>query len=60
MDQTLRDVLDAADGWLTAVQAVTAADEEPRRDGPEQDELDTAEVVLATAIMVWRDAGRPD
>jgi hypothetical protein len=60
MDQKTRDVLDAADKWLAAVEAVTAADEAPRRTEFEQAEIDTAEVDLATAVMVWRNAGRPD
>jgi hypothetical protein len=39
---------------------MTAAEEAQRRAGSEQSELDAAEVDLATAIMVWRNAGRPD
>ena len=46
-----RDVLDAADKWLSALNAVTAADEEQRRGGPEEATLDAAEVELAAAIM---------
>jgi hypothetical protein len=60
MDQKSRDVLNAAERWLMAIQAKTAADGEPRRDESEQAELDAAEVDLTTAIMVWRNAGRPD
>ncbi len=60
MNQKSRDVLEAAERWLMAVQAKTAADGELRRDESEQAELDAAEVDLATAIMVWRNAGRPD
>jgi len=60
MDRKSRDVLDAAESWLMAVQAKTAAGEEQRRDESEAAELDAAEVDLATAIMVWRNAGRPD
>ncbi len=67
MDQKSRDVLDAAERWLLAAHAKTTADgEQPtadgeqRPDGSEQAELDAAEVDLATAIMVWRNAGRPD
>jgi hypothetical protein len=60
MDQKSRDLLDAADKWLMAIEAMTAADEEPRRDGPEQMELDDAEMHLAASIMDWRDAGRPN
>jgi hypothetical protein len=60
MDEKSRDVLGAAERWLMAAQAKTAADEEQRRDGSLQAELDAAEIDLATAIMVWRNAGRPD
>jgi hypothetical protein len=60
MGETTRDVLDAADKWLSALNAVTAADEGQRRSGPEQATLDAAEVELAAAIMDWRAAGRPD
>jgi hypothetical protein len=59
MDQTSRDVLGAADRWLTAVEAMTAA-EEQRRDGSQQAELEAAEIDLSTSIMVWRNAGRPE
>ncbi len=57
MNQKSRDVLEAAERWLMAVQAKTAADGELRRDESEQAELDAAEVDLATAIMVWRMPG---
>ena len=60
MDHKTRAVLDAADKWLSALDAVTAADKEPRRNNSEQATLDAAEVELAAAIMDWRDAGRPD
>jgi len=60
MDQKSRDTLDAAERWLLAAHAKTTADGEQRPDGSEQAELDAAEVDLATAIMVWRNAGRPD
>jgi hypothetical protein len=60
MDQKSRDVLGAAERWLVAVEAMTAAGAEQRRDGSERTELDAAEVDLATSIMVWRNAGRPD
>ncbi len=60
MDKKSRDVLDAAERWLMAIQAKTTADGGQRRDGSEEAELDAAEVDLATAIMVWRNAGRPD
>jgi hypothetical protein len=60
MQTKTREVLDAAESWLSAVHAVTAADEAGRRSDPEQAALDTAEVELATAIMDWRNAGRPD
>ena len=58
MDESARDVLAAADAWFSATQAVTAADEENRRNGSEQDALDTAEVELAVAIVAWRNAVR--
>ncbi len=60
MDRKSRDVLDAAERWLMAVQAKTTAGGERHRDGSEDAELDAAELDLATAIMVWRNAGRPD
>jgi hypothetical protein len=53
MDQKSRDVLGAAERWLVAVEAMTAAGAEQRRDGSERAELDAAEVDLATP---WRDA----
>jgi hypothetical protein len=62
MDQKTRNVLDAADKWLAAINAVTAAGEgEDRHDGEvEQAELDSAEVALVSATKDWRDAGRPE
>jgi hypothetical protein len=60
MDRKSRDVLDAAERWLMAAQAKTTADGGRHRDGSEDAELDAAELDLATAIMVWRNAGRPD
>ena len=51
MGDKTRDVLDAADKWLSALNAVTAADEEQSRGGPEEATLDAAEVELAAAIM---------
>jgi hypothetical protein len=60
MQTKTREVMDAAERWLSAVHAVTAADQAGRRSDPEQAALDTAEVELATAIMDWRNAGRPD
>jgi hypothetical protein len=59
MDETSRDVLAAADSWLTAIQAMAAADEAQRRTKDQQLDLDDAEVVLAAAVLAWRDAG-PD
>jgi hypothetical protein len=59
MDDTTRDVLAAADSWLTAMQAITAADEAQRATEDQQFDLDDAEVVvLAAAVLAWRDAGR--
>ena len=59
MDKRSRDVLAAADAWLAANQAVTAADEAWRRSDSDQAALDTVEVELAAAVMAWRQAGRP-
>jgi hypothetical protein len=58
MDERSRDVLAAADSWLTAMQAITAADEAQRGTEDQQLDLDEAEVVLAAAVLAWRDAGR--
>jgi hypothetical protein len=58
MDERSRDVLAAADSWLTAIQAITAADEEQRRTADQQLDLDDAEVALAAAVLAWRDACR--
>ena len=62
MDQKTRDVLSAADKWLSAINAVTAAAEgdNPRDGEAEQVDLDDAAVDLGIAIMDWRDAGRPE
>jgi hypothetical protein len=56
MDQKSREVLAAADAWLTAMQAVNTADKEHRPADSEQDAYDTAEVDLAVAVMDWREA----
>jgi hypothetical protein len=55
-------VLDAADRWLAAAEAVTAADEgdDRVRSEAEEWELNAAEVQLAVAVKEWRDAGRPN
>jgi hypothetical protein len=62
MDERSRAVLDAADKWLAAAEAITAADEDENRAGSEAEEwdLDGAEVQLAVAVMTWREAGRPN
>lgn len=60
MNEKTRDVLDAAEKWLSALDDVRTADEEQRRSDSEQEALDSAEVELAVAILAWRDAGRPD
>jgi hypothetical protein len=60
MQTKTREVMDAAERWLSAVDAVTAAHQAGRRSDPEQVVLGTAEVELAVAIMDWRNAGRPD
>jgi hypothetical protein len=58
MDETSRHVLAAADSWLTAIQAMAAADEEQRGTADQQLDLDEAEVVLAAAVLAWRNAGQ--
>jgi hypothetical protein len=60
MDKKTRDVLDAADKWLAACEAIVAADEERSRSEAEEWELDGAEVQLTVAVKEWRNAGRPD
>lgn len=62
MDEKTRNILTAADKWLTAINAVTAAGEgqNPHDAESEQTYLDAAEVELAAAILNWRLAGRPD
>jgi hypothetical protein len=47
-------VLEAADRWLTAVEAVAADDETRRRTEVEQDALDSAEVSLAEVVQTRR------
>ena len=59
MNESSRAVLAAADWWLTAAEAMTAADENQRRTEDQQGALDGAEVALAAAVMTWREAGRP-
>ena len=61
MDERSRAVLDAADKWLAAAEAITAADEDENRirSEAEESDLDGAEVQLAVAVKEWRDAGRP-
>jgi hypothetical protein len=58
MDERSHDVLAAADSWLTAMQAISAADEGQRRTEDQQLDLDEAEVVLAAAVLAWRNAGQ--
>jgi hypothetical protein len=58
MDDTTRGELAAADSWLTAMQAITAADKAQRATEDQQLDLDDAEVMLAAAVLAWRDAGR--
>jgi hypothetical protein len=58
MDERSRNVLAAADSWLNAMQAITAADEAQRGTVDQQLDLDDAEVMLAAAILAWRAAGR--
>jgi hypothetical protein len=57
MDERSRDVLAAADSWLTAMQAITAADEAQRRTKDQQLDLDDAELVLVAAVLTWREGG---
>lgn len=59
MNEKSRDVLAAADEWLTAINVITAADETQCGTDLQQDDFDAAGVALAAAIMTWRLAGRP-
>ena len=52
MDERSRAV-HAADRWLGAVQAMTAADEAQCATEDQQLDLDEAEVVLAAAVLAW-------
>jgi hypothetical protein len=58
LDDRSRDVLVAADNWLTAIQAMTAADEAQYGTEDQQLDLDDAEVALVVAIKVWRERRR--
>jgi hypothetical protein len=60
MDEKSRNVLVAADRWMTAIKAISTADEAQRRTEDQQIDLDEAEVSLAAAVMTWREAGRPN
>ena len=60
LDKRSRDILSAADSWLTVIQAITAADETQRGTKAQQLCLDDAEMALAAATMTWREAGRPN
>jgi hypothetical protein len=59
MNEQCRDLLVAADNWLTAINAITTADEAQCGTEAQQDDFDAAGVALAAAIMTWRNAGRP-
>jgi hypothetical protein len=60
MDKSSCDVLAAADNWLTASLAITAADAvHCGTEDQQQFDLDEAETALATAVMAWREAFRP-
>jgi hypothetical protein len=59
MDERSRAVLAAADRWLSAAQAMTAADEAHRRTEEEELDLNESEMALGAAILAWRDGGRP-
>lgn len=60
MDEKTRAVLTAADSWLAAIQAISAADEAQRATEAQQSDLDYAEVTLSIAVKEWREVGRPD
>jgi hypothetical protein len=61
LDKASRDVLAAADDWLTAILTLTAADEVQRGTADHlQLFLDDAEMALVAATMAWREAGRPN
>jgi hypothetical protein len=57
LDDRSRDVLVAADNWLTAIQAMTAADEAQSGTEDQQTDLDDAEVALVVAVKLWRKRG---
>jgi hypothetical protein len=52
MDEKARAVLDAADWWLSTVQAMSAADEARRGTEDHQVDIDAAEVSLTVAVKV--------
>jgi hypothetical protein len=60
MSEKSRYVVAAADEWLTAIAAITAADEARRRTVAQQDDLDAAEVALAAAVMKLAGCWPPD
>jgi hypothetical protein len=60
IDRKARAVVTAADNWLAAIQAMSAADEAQRGTATQQSDLDDAEVALSLAVKEWRGAGRPD
>lgn len=45
---------------MTAVHAITVAEDARRGTEDQQLDLDAAEVALVVAVRTWRDAGRPD
>jgi hypothetical protein len=60
MDDKTRAVLTAADSWLAAIQAISAADEAQRGTDAEQSDLDHTEIALSLAVKEWGEVGRPD
>jgi hypothetical protein len=56
MDEAARGVLAAADTWMTAMLAMTDADEEQRGADTDEAAFEQAEVELAAAVLAWRDS----
>ncbi len=55
MDERSGDVLAAADNWLTAIEAMNAADEAQHGTEDQQTDLDAAAVTLVVAVKAWRE-----
>jgi hypothetical protein len=60
LDKTPRDLLAAADNWLSVILAISTADEAQRAPAYRELLLYGAETELAAAAMAWREAGRPN